>query len=358
MTNPPGGPICAAPNTTPFRPKRVCSTPGRNADHRCCGCATWAPATPASPPSGSSVFTQRQTAYYQSVLCLDADSGEPVWEYRYGWPYEAAGMYPGPRATPTWHDGRVYFAAPDGLVGCLDARDGRLLWSRNVTTEFDGKGTEFGYSASPTVEAGKVILPVGGAGASVVALDARDGSTVWASGDHPASYCSALPITFRGRRLVVAFLQNDLALLDLATGRWLWQQRVSTGYDEHAAMPLYEEPYLLLAYPFRAGADLYELQAAAPQIATEPGGRADRGRRGDGTPDPAFPAVVQRRGIERLDRRHGLWFRFTRHAIQGPPSIAGRIPLSRSGDRKSPLVHRPNRPRQRHSCRRQVDPVQ
>ncbi|MCU0871298.1 MAG: PQQ-like beta-propeller repeat protein [Pirellulaceae bacterium] len=221
---------------------------------------------------GQHVFTQRQTAYYQSVLCLDADSGEPMWEYRYGWPYEAAGMYPGPRATPTWHDGRVYFAAPDGLVGCLDANDGRLLWSRNVTKEVAGKGTEFGYSASPTVEAGKVILPVGGAGASVVALAARDGSTVWASGDRPASYCGALPITFRGQRLVVAFLQNDLALLDLATGRWLWQQRVSTGYDEHAAMPLYDEPYLLLAYPFRAGADLYELHAAAPQTEKGPAG--------------------------------------------------------------------------------------
>jgi hypothetical protein len=155
--------------------------------------------------AGQQVFTQRQTTYYQSVLCLDADRGEPMWEYRYGWPYEAAGMYPGPRATPTWYEGRVYFAAPDGLVGCLDARDGRLLWSRNVTKEFDGQGTDFGYSASPTVEAGKVILPVGGAGASVVALDARDGSTAWASGDHPAELllrpAHHVPRTLSGGRL-------------------------------------------------------------------------------------------------------------------------------------------------------------
>jgi len=223
---------------------------------------------------GRQVFTQRQTAYYQSVLCLDADSGEPVWEYRYGWPYDAAGMYPGPRATPTWSAGRVIFAAPDGLIGCLDARDGRLLWSRHVTAEFHGRGTDFGYSASPTVEAGRVLLPVGGEGASVVALDARDGSTVWASGDRPASYCGALPITFRGRRLLVAFLQNDVAVVDAATGRWLWQQPVSTGYDEHAALPLYDEPHLLLAYPFRAGADWYELQAASPPAELDAGGQS------------------------------------------------------------------------------------
>ena len=223
---------------------------------------------------GRRVFTQRQTAYYQSVLCLDADSGDPVWEYRYGWPYDAAGMYPGPRATPTWFDGRVVFAAPDGLIGCLDARDGRLLWSRNVTTAFRGQGTDFGYSASPTVEAGKVLLPVGGAGASMVALDVRDGSTIWASGDRPASYCGALPITLRGRRLLVAFLQNDVAVLDAATGRWLWHQPVSTGYDEHAAMPLYDEPNLLLAYPFRAGADWYELQSSSSQTELAAGGQS------------------------------------------------------------------------------------
>ena len=210
---------------------------------------------------GRRVFTQRQTLYGQSVLCLDADRGEPVWEYRYGWPYDSAGMYPGPRATPTWHEDRVYFAAPDGLVGCLDARDGRLLWSRNVNQDFGGRGTDFGYSASPTIEDGKVILPVGGPGASVVALDVQDGSTVWASGDEPASYCCARPITFGGQRLLVLFMQNSLALLEPQAGRWLWQQRFSGGYDERAAMPLYQEPYLMVAHPFRGGADVFEIQA-------------------------------------------------------------------------------------------------
>ena len=52
----------------------------------------------------------------------------------------------------------------------------------------------------------------------VCALDAEDGLTVWTAGDEPASYCTALPITFRGRRYVVAFLENALAIHDLAAG--------------------------------------------------------------------------------------------------------------------------------------------
>lgn len=214
---------------------------------------------------GDRVFTQAQSLTGQSVVCLDADTGKQVWGHRYGWPYEPGGMYPGPRATPTWHEGRVFFAGPRGLVGCLRASDGGPVWRLNVNEEFAGRGTDFGYACSPLVEDGKVILPVGGLGASVVALDARDGSTVWASGDEPASYCSAIPISFRGRRYVVGFLQNALSIFDLKTGELVAEEKYSSGYDEHAAAPLYEEPLLMVARPFQGGAECYRLEADAPE---------------------------------------------------------------------------------------------
>jgi outer membrane protein assembly factor BamB len=214
--------------------------------------------------AGNRVYTLCQTIAEQYVVAMDADTGHRIWEHRCGWPFDPAGMYPGPRATPTWREGRVYIATPDGLVECLDDATGRALWSVNVNGKFGGRGTDFGYACSPLVEQGMVILPVGGLGATVVALDARTGETVWASGDEPASYCTALPITFRGRRQVVAFLQNMLGGFDLQTGRLLWHVSYSAGYDEHAAMPLYLEPRLLAAGPFRAGADLYELREKTP----------------------------------------------------------------------------------------------
>src|SRR5262245_18729411 len=51
--------------------------------------------------STNCVFTQYQSLAGQFVVCLSAETGETVWEYRYDWPYEPAGLYPGPRATPT-----------------------------------------------------------------------------------------------------------------------------------------------------------------------------------------------------------------------------------------------------------------
>ncbi|MBT6483681.1 MAG: PQQ-like beta-propeller repeat protein, partial [Planctomycetaceae bacterium] len=208
--------------------------------------------------SDDRVYTQYQTLAGQYVVCLDAESGDTIWEYWYDWPFEATGLYPGPRATPTIASGRIYFAGPSGLVGCLSKR-GKLVWSVNVTEKFDGRGTEFGYSCTPTVVDGMVILPVGGKGASMVALDANDGSTLWKSGDDSASYTPALPITVDGHRQVLGYLEYVLAAFDLKTGRQLWRVPLSSGYDEHAAWPIYSEPYVWISGPFRGGSQLLKL---------------------------------------------------------------------------------------------------
>ncbi|MDB5386364.1 MAG: outer rane biosis protein BamB, partial [Planctomycetaceae bacterium] len=209
---------------------------------------------------GDRVYTQTQSLTEQTVVCLKADTGAKIWSYRYGWPCEANGLYPGPKSTPTWAAGRVYYAAPDGAVGCLDATDGSLIWTVNPKRQYHGRGTDFGCSCSPLVVDGKVIVPVGGATASVVALNAEDGTTVWVSGDAAASYCTPVPISFQGQKQVLTFLENTLGAFDLESGRRVWNAEFSQGYDEHAAAPLYHEPFVLIASPFRSGAKLLKIE--------------------------------------------------------------------------------------------------
>ncbi len=211
------------------------------------------------------LYTQRQSLGGQYLLCLDPDNGQTIWEFRYDWAWQPKGAYPGPYASPTWYRGKIFYASPAGKVGCVNADTGAELWSLSVKERFQGKGWGFGYAATPLVEDDKVILPVGGPNASLVALHVEDGRTVWQTGNDPASYCPAMPITFRGRRCVVGYLQNAVILVDLRSGELLHRQPLSGGYDEHSAWPIYQEPHLLLAGPFRVPAVRYELQSGTEE---------------------------------------------------------------------------------------------
>lgn len=203
--------------------------------------------------------TLYQTAAGQFVICLDADTGETLWETSVGWPFERGGRYPGPRATPTWSGTRLYFADAEGIVGCLDGRTGRRLWQVHLQQDLGGSLPGFGYCCSPTVEAGLVLLPMGGKNSAVIALDAATGEVRWRGGDETGSYAPAMTITHRGEQLVVCSLENVVVCHELQTGRRKWSFPLSSGYDEHSCWPLWQEPYLWISGPFRKGGTLLEL---------------------------------------------------------------------------------------------------
>ena len=208
---------------------------------------------------GDRIATQYQSLSGQYAICMDANTGQTLWEHRYEWAYEPAGVYPGPRATPTYFDGCLYFASPAGLIGCLDANTGDELWSIKLAEQFDCELTGFGYACSPTLIDGLVILPVGCKGASMVALDAATGQVKWQAGNDAASYAPAFPISLDGRPLVLGYLENVLVCHDRQTGELLWRHELSQGYDEHSSWPLYREPHLWISSPFKAGSEMLEL---------------------------------------------------------------------------------------------------
>ncbi len=213
-------------------------------------------------------YTQFQTPAGQFVACFELSSGREVWRTRYGLPWQLDGEWPGPYASPVLAQEKIYFAGCFGEVGCVRARDGKPLWSLNVQKTFKGKGTEFGYGCTPLVDNGKLYLPVGGEGASVIALNASTGNLIWKTGSDPASYCGSLAITVDGHRQIVSYLQNITVAHDAESGRELWRHTRGHGYAEHAAWPIWTPPYLFYSEPFREGTYVLKLDylAGAPRM--------------------------------------------------------------------------------------------
>ena len=215
------------------------------------------------------VFTQVQTRAGQFVICLDVRTGKTLWRSRYNWPWEMTGDFPGPYASPTYSDGKVFFTGCYGTGGCLDARTGKFVWSLDLMKVFQAETPGFGYACTPLVLDEKVYLHVGGENAALVALRASDGELLWTAGNTRIAYCSPLPVDVEGSRQILSFFENILAAYDPETGAELWKYQWSDGYDPHPAWPLYEEPYFVGIVAFYCGARTLKLKYEDGQAACE-----------------------------------------------------------------------------------------
>ncbi len=135
----------------------------------------------------------------RSVVCLDAVTGKPVWEFKYETQKEdkeaAKKMEPAwgwcPRATVTATDDAVYSIDEIGEIYRLDRETGKPVWSRDLDTDYKPAHSDWkGWCASPVVVDGKVILPISSLMTpppkherKIAALDAKTGKTLWEFGD-------------------------------------------------------------------------------------------------------------------------------------------------------------------------------
>src|SRR5262249_26100227 len=74
----------------------------------------------------------------ERVLCLSADKGEVVWEFKSPCTYTVS--FPnGPRATPAIFDGKVYTVGTEGNLYCLDADKGTEIWKKDFKKDYAAK---------------------------------------------------------------------------------------------------------------------------------------------------------------------------------------------------------------------------
>lgn len=169
-------------------------------------------------------FTQEQRDEHEAVVCYNLQTGATVWTHQDQARFNEAMGGPGPRATPTFADGRLYTLGATGLLTCFDnPRTNKVLWQRNILTDALAANIEWAMSGSPLVVDGKVIVVPGGPnGRGVIAYDAVTGKEVWAAGNGPASYAAPKLAKLSDQQTVLVFDGLGLRGHDVATGKELW----------------------------------------------------------------------------------------------------------------------------------------
>ncbi len=140
---------------------------------------------------GGRLFTQEQRGEQEAVVCYDTLTGRSLWVHEEPVRFWEAVSGAGPRATPTFHDGRIYSLGGTGILNCLDAATGKRYWTHNIAEDAGAKIPQWGFSGSPLLVDGLVIVFAGGdAGRSLLAYRAETEEPAWTASAGVMSYSS------------------------------------------------------------------------------------------------------------------------------------------------------------------------
>jgi outer membrane protein assembly factor BamB len=208
-------------------------------------------------------FTIEQRREKEVVAAYDVTTGRELWTNAWDAHFSDSMGGDGPRATPTWHQGKLYALGAEGELRCLDAETGKLLWRHDILGENDASNLSWAMAGSPLVVDDKVIvLPGGRRGRSVVAYHKDSGAPLWAALDDKQAYTAPMVATLAGRRQLIVVSAARAAGLTLEAGRLLWEYPWVTDFGVNAAQPIVVGANrLFLSAGYGHGAAVLELTA-------------------------------------------------------------------------------------------------
>ena len=208
-------------------------------------------------------FTIEQRRHQEVVAAYDVETGREQWTQ--GWDAEFIESMggDGPRATPTWDEGRLYALGAQGDLRCLEARTGKVIWSKNILSDNGAQNLQWGMSGAPLIVDDKVIvLPGGTSGKSVVAYNKLTGSPVWRSLSDRQAYTSPMTVTLAGKRQIIIVTASRVAGLEIADGSLLWEYPWDTQMGINISQPIpVDKNRFFISAGYGKGAALVEVSS-------------------------------------------------------------------------------------------------
>ena len=216
-------------------------------------------------------FTIEQRRDQEVVTAYDLATGREVWSHGWRAHFQESMGGDGPRATPTWHDGRIYALGAEGELRCLDAETGRGIWSKNILRDTGATNVQWGMSASPLIlDDTVIVLPGAPGGKSVVAYNKNTGDSVWHALDDKTAYTSPMLVTLAGERQILTVTGTRAVGLTPA-GKLLWEYSWRTEYDINTSQPVIVGPdRFVLSAGYGHGAALVRISKTGDSFSAAP----------------------------------------------------------------------------------------
>ena len=212
---------------------------------------------------GDVVYVFTRIDGQEGMTALDAATGRQRWRTSYPAPYTpskpAEKHGASPKATPLYHDGRLFTLGISGIVSAFDAKSGKQLWQSAAPKE----APFYGAAVSPLAFRDLVIVHPGDYG-PLTAFDVRSGAVKWTAGSN-GFFASPIIVTLDGTMQVVSVTLDYVIGVSLE-GRILW--RFPFDAKGGATMPVLNNDTLIVNSPDRVIAFRPRLRDGAWSVET------------------------------------------------------------------------------------------
>lgn len=220
--------------------------------------------------SGNHIYTQEQRGPEEMVVCYSADTGDQVWSSAWEARLDDPLGGPGPRATPTLAEGRLFALGSTGVLRCLSPIDGKIFWEHNISAIAKREPPMWGFSSSPLVYGQVVIVHASGSGdKGTLAFDVVSGALRWSAAGGDDTYSSPQLAKYQNEDLLLMLSNLGLDFLNPNNGAvrysYAWKHT-----DHRALQPQFAtKDTVLLPTGMGAGTRLIRLKANGAKFDAE-----------------------------------------------------------------------------------------
>jgi outer membrane protein assembly factor BamB len=166
------------------------------------------------------------------VRALDRATGREIWKTQWEGsivvPFFAASNGSWIRSTPALDGDRLYVAGMRDLLVCLDANTGNKIWEIDFIKAYEAPVPDFGFVSSPIVLGDFVYVQ---AGASLAKVQKQTGQVVWRvlqdqGGMFGSAFSSPYLVTVQGTPQLLVQTRTTLAGVNPESGEVYWQQEI------------------------------------------------------------------------------------------------------------------------------------
>ncbi len=201
--------------------------------------------------------------------------GKLIWKKPVGkaWTTTAswASSYTGPRSTPTFDNGVIYFLGELGRLIAFETKTGKEIWQRDLMEEFSAPVPEYGYAESVMIDGNNLYVRPAGKKGHQICLDKKTGKLIWANNQIPGveGYTSAVTGEIGGYKQVTGASAVCYYGLDVKTGQLLWTVDVINQQECNIGDAVLFRDYVFISSGYAKGSMLYKLNISGKEIKPE-----------------------------------------------------------------------------------------